>query len=34
MYAGAVSGAAGAYLTHIINKKWLLPVRKKTIQLP
>ena len=32
--AGAVSGAAGAYLTHMINKKWLLPVRKKTVQLP
>ena len=32
--AGAVTGAAGAYLTHIINKKWLNPVRKKTVQLP
>lgn len=32
--AGAVTGAAGAYLTHIINKKWLHPVRKKNVQLP
>ena len=32
--AGAVTGAAGAYLTHIMNKKWLHPVRKKTVQLP
>jgi undecaprenyl-diphosphatase len=32
--AGAVTGAAGAYLTHIINKKWLHPVRKKTVQIP
>ena len=32
--AGAITGAAGAYLTHIINKKWLHPVRKKTVQFP
>ena len=32
--AGAVTGAAGAYLTHIINRKWLHPVRKKPVQLP
>jgi len=31
--AGAVTGAAGAYLNHIMNKKWLHPVRKKTVQL-
>ena len=34
VFAGAVTGAAGAYLTHIMNKKWLHPVRKKTVQLP
>lgn len=27
--AGAITGAAGAYLTHIINQKWLHPDRKK-----
>lgn len=27
--AGAVTGAAGAYLTHIINQKWLHPDRKR-----
>jgi len=32
--AGAITGAAGAYIAHIINKKWLHPDRKKTIQLP
>ena len=32
--AGAITGAAGAYLTHIINKKWLHPARKKTVQIP
>jgi membrane-associated phospholipid phosphatase len=32
--AGAITGAAGAYLTHIINKKWLHPVQKKTVQIP